>query len=43
VRVGRSYRIARADVVRWMLEASSESDKGGRVLQKSADVVECGL
>ncbi len=26
VRVGRSYRIARADVVRWMLDASSASD-----------------
>ena len=25
VRVGRSYRIARADVVRWVLDASSES------------------
>jgi excisionase family DNA binding protein len=35
VRVGRSYRIARADVVRWMLEASSESDKGASMTSSS--------
>ena len=36
VRVGRSYRISRADVVRWMLEASSKSDQDSLVSPPSA-------
>jgi excisionase family DNA binding protein len=36
VRVGRSYRIARADVVRWMLDASSASDTAAGVSPSSA-------
>src|SRR4051812_35647860 len=35
VRVDRSYRIARANVVRWMLEASSESETAAAVSPSS--------